>query len=221
MVDADDEGDGHFALEGEPDLRPGEGWGNVADPMRAGGGDDFLGAVGRSWEWVLVFGIASLVLGVLVAVRPQATISGFAILLGTWLFVSGLFRMVASIAESKDHDPTRALIALLGLLSVVVGLLFLRQTNETVATLAFLIGLFWIVGGIIEAFSAYSHRDTAGRGFRIFIGLLGFVAGVVTVVVPSITLDTLAAIMGIWLAIYGVLQIATAIVLRRLTSPRR
>jgi uncharacterized membrane protein HdeD (DUF308 family) len=189
--------------------------------MQARGGDDFLGTVGRSWEWVLVFGIASLVLGVLVAVDPRATISGLAILLGIWLFLSGLFRIVAAITDNKDSGSTRVLIALRGFLSVVVGALFLHHTNETVATLAFLIALIWIVGGIIEAFSAYTHRDTPGRRFRILVGLLGFVAGLVTLVVPSITLDTLAAIMGIWLAIYGGLQIATAIVLRKLTSARR
>ena len=41
--------------------------------------DDILRVIGRSWGSVLVFGIATLVLGVLVVLRPVATIYGFAI----------------------------------------------------------------------------------------------------------------------------------------------
>ena len=179
--------------------------------------DDILHLIGRSWGWVLAFGVATLVLGILVIVQPTATIYGFAILLGIWLFVSGLFRMVMAIAD--DHDTgggTRVLMAILGLLSVLVGIFFLRHTYDTVSSLTFLLGLFWIIGGIIEFFSAYSRSGTPGRGFRISMGLLAIVAGIVTLVVPSITLHVLVYIMGFWLLIYGVLQIVTSLAIRKL-----
>jgi len=130
--------------------------------------------------------------------------------------------LVMAIADEHDSGATRVLIALLGLLSVIVGVFFPpSHTYETLSFLAFLIGLFWIVGGIIEFFSAYIHPRSPGRGIRIGMGLLGFAAGVVTLVVPGITLVTLATIMGIWLIIYGVLQIATSLALRSLAaSPR-
>jgi uncharacterized membrane protein HdeD (DUF308 family) len=50
------------------------------------------------------------------------------------------------------------------------------------------------------------------------MGLLAFAAGVVTLVVPHITLATLAVIMGIWLIIYGLLEIALSLQLRRLAN---
>src|SRR5665213_3985171 len=102
--------------------------------------DDILRVIGRSWGSVLVFGIATLVLGVLVVLRPAATIYGFAILLGIWLFVSGLFRLVLAIADDHDRGATRVLLAILGILSVIVGIFFLRHTSETITSLAFLIG---------------------------------------------------------------------------------
>jgi uncharacterized membrane protein HdeD (DUF308 family) len=179
--------------------------------------DDILRLIGRSWGWVLAFGVATLVLGILVIVQPTATIYGFAILLGIWLFVSGLFRIVMAIAD--DHDTgggTRVLMAILGLLSVLVGIFFLRHTYDTVSSLTFLLGLFWIIGGIIEFFSAYSRHGTPGRGFRIGMGLLAIAAGIVTLVVPSITLHVLVYIMGFWLLIYGVLQIVTSLTIRKL-----
>ncbi len=182
--------------------------------------EDLLRLIGQSWGWVLFFGIASVILGALVVVRPAATIYGFAILIGIWLFVSGLFRIVMAIADGGDRATEsgveRVLMAVLGLLSVIIGLFFLRHTYDTVASLTFLIGLFWVVGGIIEFVTAYSHRELPGRGFRMVMGVLGLIAGVVTLVVPHITLLTLVLIMGIWLMVYGVLQIVTALMIRSL-----
>jgi len=179
---------------------------------------DILRVVGKSWGWVLFFGIVTLILGALVVARPKDTIYAFAIVVGIWLFVAGLFRMVVAIADSEDTTGTRWLIAVLGLLSVIIGILFLRHTQQTVTTLAFLIGLFWVVGGLIEFFAAYSDHGSPARGFRIVMGVLAFAAGVVTLVVPHLTLGVLAVIIGIWLILYGVLQIALSLQLRHLAD---
>jgi uncharacterized membrane protein HdeD (DUF308 family) len=179
---------------------------------------DILRIVGKSWGWVLFFGVVTLILGVLVVLKPKDTIYAFAILLGIWLFVAGLFRMVTAIADSEDTGGTRWLMAVLGLLSVIVGILFLRHTEETVTTLAFLIGLFWVIGGLIEFFVAYTDAGSPARGWRIGMGVLAFAAGVVTLVVPHLTLTTLAVIMGIWLIVYGGLEIALSFQLRHLAE---
>ena len=179
---------------------------------------DILRIVGKSWGWVLFFGIVTLILGILVVLKPRDTIYAFAILLGIWLFVAGLFRIVMAIAEHQDSGGERWLMAVLGLLSVIIGILFLRRTEETVTTLAFLIGLFWVIGGIIEFFTAYTDHGSPARGWRIAMGVLAFAAGVVTLVVPHLTLAALAVIMGIWLIIYGVLEIALSLQLRHLAE---
>ena len=177
---------------------------------------DVLRIIGKSWGWVLFFGLATVVFGVLVVARPKDTVYFFAIVLGIWLFVAGLFRIVVAIADSEDTGGTRWLMAVLGLLSVIIGVLFLRHTEQTVTTLAFLIGLFWIVGGIIEFFTAYSDFGSPARGWRTAMGILAFAAGVVTLVVPHVTLGVLAVIMGIWLMVYGLLEVALSLQLRKL-----
>jgi uncharacterized membrane protein HdeD (DUF308 family) len=167
---------------------------------------------------VLFFGIVTLALGIVVVIRPRDTIYAFAVLLGIWLFVAGLFRIVAAIADHEDTGGTRVLMAVLGLLSVLVGILFLRHTEETVTTLAFLIGLFWVIGGLIEFFTAYSEHGSPARGFRIGMGILAVAAGVVTLVVPHLTVNVLAVIMGVWLILYGILEIALSLQLRHLAD---
>ncbi len=179
---------------------------------------DILHIVGKSWGWVLFFGIVTLGLGVVVIARPRDTIYAFAIVLGIWLFVAGLFRIVVAIADREDTAGTRWLMALLGLVSVLVGILFLHRTDETVTSLAFLIGLFWVIGGIIEFFTAYSELGSPARLWRIAMGILAFAAGVVTLVWPNLTLTALAVIMGIWLIIYGLLEVTLSFQLRRLAA---
>jgi uncharacterized membrane protein HdeD (DUF308 family) len=179
---------------------------------------DLLRIIGRSWGWVLFFGVVTLALGIVVAFRPEGSIYFFAFVIGIWLFVAGLFRIVVAIADDDDTAGTRWLMAILGVLSVIIGILFLRHTDETLTSLAFLIGLFWVVGGIIEFFSAYSDRSVEARWFRVVMGILAFGAGVVTLVWPSITLVVLAVVIGVWLAMYGILEIALATQLRKLAK---
>ncbi len=180
--------------------------------------DDILEVVGRSWGWVLFFGIASVILGAIVVARPKDTIYAFAIVLGIWLFVSGLVRMVMAIADNKNTGGARFLMAFLGLLSVLVGLFFVRHTFETIGTLGFLIGIFWVIGGLIEFFSAYGDKGSPGRGWRLIMGVLGFAAGIVTLAYPHMTVSILATIMGIWLIVFGLMQALLSFQIRKLAA---
>jgi uncharacterized membrane protein HdeD (DUF308 family) len=179
---------------------------------------DILQIIGKSWGWVLFFGIVTLGLGIVVTLHPKDTIYAFAVVVGIWLFVAGLFRIILAIADSEDTGDERWLTALLGLVSVVIGILVLHHTDETITTLAFLIGLFWVIGGIIEFFTAYSDRGSPARGWRLVMGLLAIAAGVVTLVWPHLTVNALAVLIGIWLIIYGLLEVVLSVQLRRLAS---
>jgi uncharacterized membrane protein HdeD (DUF308 family) len=95
-------------------------------------------------------------------------------------------------------------------LSFIVGLYALRHILVTIATLALLLGIFWIVNGAIEVFTALSHRRMPGRGWTIFMGLLG----VVVLVYPGISLVTLAVVLGAWLLVFGVMEVGLAFRLR-------
>ena len=50
------------------------------------------------------------------------------------------------------------------------------------------------------------------------MGVLAFAAGIVTLVWPNLTLNVLAVIMGIWLIIYGVLEVVLSLQLRHLAE---
>jgi uncharacterized membrane protein HdeD (DUF308 family) len=171
---------------------------------------DVLAGVGRHWGWVLTFGIITLLAGLLAVVWPGRTVLVLAVLFGAQLVVAGIFRFVAALASDDERGGTRVLLALLGVLSFIVGLYALRHILVTIATLALVLGIFWIVNGAIEVFTALSHRAMRSRGWTIFMGALSVVAGVVVLVYPGISLLTLAVVLGVWLLVYGVMEIMLA-----------
>jgi uncharacterized membrane protein HdeD (DUF308 family) len=184
------------------------------DSQPHGDAADVLAGVGRHWGWVLAFGIITLLAGLITLSWPGRTIVVLAVLFGVQLVVAGIFRFVAAFASDDESGATRVLLALLGVLSFIVGLYALRHILITIATLALLLGIFWIVNGTMEAFTALSHRAMRGRGWTVFMGMLSIVAGVVVLVYPSISVATLAVVLGFWLLVFGIMEIVLAFRLR-------
>ena len=184
------------------------------DNQPRGDAADMLADVGRHWGWVLFFGIVTLLAGLFALFWPGRTIVVVAVLFGVQLVVAGIFRFIAALAADEESGGARALLALLGVLSFIVGLYALRNVLVTIAALALLLGIYWIVNGAVEVFAALSHKRMQGRGWTIFMGLLSVVAGVVVLVYPGISLATLAIVLGFWLLVYGIMEIVLAFRLR-------
>jgi uncharacterized membrane protein HdeD (DUF308 family) len=170
---------------------------------------------GRSWGWALTFGIISAVAGVLVLMWPGKTLIVLAVLVGVQLIVAGIFRFVEAIAFGSDEGGgTRVLLAILGVLSLIVGLYALRHVLLTLVALALILGIFWIVNGVVDVVVAIGDRGLPRRGWRIALGALSIVAGLVVLANPELSLLALAWVAGVWLLVLGVAQIVLAFRLR-------
>jgi len=177
---------------------------------------DMLGRVGRHWGWVLFFGIITLVLGILALAWPGHTLIAIAVVFGVQLVVMGVFRFVASFAYPDLSGGTRVLYALLGVLSLIIGLYALRHVLITIVALALLLGIFWVVNGTTELFTAISQRELPNRGWNIFSGILGIIAGIILLVYPAISVLALAVVVSVWLIVYGAMEISVAFQMRSL-----
>ena len=177
---------------------------------------DALGRLGGSWGWVLTFAILTLILGIMVVAWPHATVKLVAFLFGLQLLIGGVFALVRTFTSSGEG--ARALYALLGILGILVGIFVLRHLFESVVILVVLLGVYWVLHGIIEFIAALDHKGMPGRGVNIVMGLLGFVAGIVVLSWPAPTLLVLVWVLGIWLIVYGLIGIAGAFMVRRATA---
>ena len=168
------------------------------------------------WGLVAAMGVASIVLGLLAMFYPGVTIVTIGIFFAAWLFVSGAYEVVTSFTRDGDTGG-RVLHALIGVLAVIVGFALLRTPFQSVEVFIFVLGIFWLIQGIMTFIAAFAVKQ--GRNWRLFSGILGILAGIIILVYPITSAVTLAFIGGIWLLILGVTQVIAGSQLRRAQLP--
>ena len=177
---------------------------------------DMLVQVGRSWGWLLFFGIVTLLLGILVVADPASSVIFVAVMVGIWFAVAGIFRLVESFThEGEGH---RVWWIILGLLELVLGVYLIRHLHVTIAIIPIIVGILWIIQGVVEFFGGIANKDMPARGWRIFMGIVSLIAGIVVVSWPIQSIVTLAWVLGIFLIIYGIMGIVGAFQIRGLAK---
>jgi uncharacterized membrane protein HdeD (DUF308 family) len=177
-------------------------------------GDTVEALVGNAWGWVLAFGLLTLAAGIVVLVWPAETLLVIAVVFGIQLVITGIFRFVMAFTEPVRGAGIRVLYAVIGLLSLIVGVWAIRHADLTVLVLAVLLGIFWIVNGVFEIYAALSEHALPNRGWTGAMGVLSVFAGLIVVAVPQISVITLAVVLGIWLLFWGIGEIMIAFRLR-------
>ncbi|MGH3502088.1 MAG: HdeD family acid-resistance protein, partial [Nocardioidaceae bacterium] len=163
-----------------------------------------FGRIGRAWGWVLAFGVLTLLAGIAVLVWPGPTLVLVALIIGVQLVVAGVFQFVRAFTTHGLEGGTRVLLGVLAVLSFLAGIILLRHPFATVAVLALVLGLFWVVSGVIETFHGIAERHLPGRGLVITTGVLGVLAGIAVLAFPLGSLVALTWLFGAWLVVYGV-----------------
>ncbi|MFJ6299189.1 HdeD family acid-resistance protein [Streptomyces griseoviridis] len=173
-----------------------------------------LHALSRAaWQVVLLTGVASLVLGVLILVWPDASLRVAGILFGLYLVVSGVFQLVAAFGTHR-RTALRVLAFISGTVSILLGLFCFRGAMQSILLFALWIGIGWLIRGVTQTLAAASDRTMPARGWQILLGIVTFVAGVVLIDSPFESVAVLTVVGGIWLVAVGVVEIVTAVRIR-------
>ncbi|MFF8938295.1 HdeD family acid-resistance protein [Streptomyces paradoxus] len=167
-----------------------------------------LATLGRSWTWILASAVATLVPGILLLVWPEATLHVVAVLIGLYLLAAGAFRFVATFARQEQGHRLPSL--LLAVLYVLAGVLCLRNPLQTITALSLIVGLVWLVSGILTLYTALAARDLPHRGFVLGMAVLGIVAGVVVLALPAESARALTRLLGLWLVLLGLAEAGLA-----------
>jgi uncharacterized membrane protein HdeD (DUF308 family) len=108
------------------------------------------------------------------------------------------------------------LVALRGLAAVVFGVLALVWPGLTLNVLIYLLAAYLLVDGIFSIVAAFRERGGRDRWWvDLLEGLLGVLAGLAIIVLPGLTALVLLYILAAWAVLTGILEIVTAIQLRR------
>jgi uncharacterized membrane protein HdeD (DUF308 family) len=119
--------------------------------------------------------------------------------------------MTDAVTESEIEEATWGwwLLAGVGVLSLIAGVIILFKPGESLATLAVVAGIFLLADGILEIVASFSRR-TSGRGMVALFGALTAIVGVILIRHPIGTVEAVALFVGIWLIAIGVIRLVTA-----------
>ncbi|MER5777417.1 DUF308 domain-containing protein [Streptomyces sp. NPDC002039] len=185
--------------------------------------EDVLKQLGSSWHWALGFALATLIPGILVLVWPDETLHILAVIIGLQLLVAGGFRFVTAFSHSGDRGGSRLAAVLIAMLAFLAGVLVLRHPMQTIGALSLIVGVFWLLTGVLTAYVSIADRALVHRGLLFGLGVLGTVAGIVVLCFPVDSAVALTRLLGLWLVLLGVFEVVMAFALRsatrRITPP--
>jgi uncharacterized membrane protein HdeD (DUF308 family) len=164
----------------------------------------------HSWKASFLMGLATLILGVIVAFRPSGSLVVIAVLLGILMMFSGVFHIIAALDGPEQHRAWRAIA---GVLFIVGGIILIRHLQYSLALIGLIVGFSWVIQGVSSLIGGITHR--AGRGgWSILFGIVSVLAGIVVISVPISSIVFLATFLGIWFALMGVFEMLDAFMSR-------
>ncbi len=102
------------------------------------------------------------------------------------------------------------LIALLGVVSIVAGIIVLIRPFTAVNVAAIIFGIWLLISGIFQLVQSFDHKlDGTSRVLSAISGLLGIVLGIFCFKSIEGRISLLVLFIGLWWIIRGVMQLVT------------
>jgi uncharacterized membrane protein HdeD (DUF308 family) len=162
------------------------------------------------WWLVLLEGIFAVIFGLLLLTAPGATLLYLVQVLGFYLLIGGILRMVSIFTDSSSWG-WKLFGGLLGILASIVVLNHPLWSTIAIPTyLVYLISVLAIAQGAVCLFVAY-HGDGWGIGI---LGILSIIFGLVVILNPLISVVALPFVLGGFMLVGGILAIVGSFRLR-------
>ena len=172
---------------------------------------DNLRSITTMWWLFVLFGVVTLGVGVFFVVSPNETLSTFTVIAGIFLLIDGVLAIFGSIFGKGDG---RGLLALIGVLSAIAGLVLIKKPFDTLVAFTLILGVWFVVTGVVRFVVALGSPE--GRSGNIVTAIVDLIAGIVILSWPELGLSTVAVIIGIVLIVRGALFIVAGWQLHKL-----
>ncbi len=95
------------------------------------------------------------------------------------------------------------LILIEGILAIIIGVLLFTSTVQTMAAIVVFLGLYWLIKGIFDIISMFV--DHTAWGWKLFIGIIGILAGIAILRHPVVSTAALPIIFTWVLGFYAIM----------------
>ncbi|MBW8636929.1 HdeD family acid-resistance protein [Hoeflea sp. WL0058] len=177
------------------------------------GADDFIQRLKKAWGWLVLLGVISLVGGILCFANPLKATIAAETLAAIFFILIGILQLAQAFSMQGWGGVLWS--AIVGVVSVLVGAILIKNPLEGAATLTAMVGiLMFVMGGFKIAYS-FSLRSMAGWVWVLVSGILSIVIGIVIFAdFPWAAVTVLGLFLGVELTFNGISLLMTGIALR-------
>jgi uncharacterized membrane protein HdeD (DUF308 family) len=174
-----------------------------------------LDSVARNWWVVLLRGIFAVIFGILAFAWPGPTLAALVFIFGIYAIADGL----VAIGFGFSGGSRWWQMILVGLISLVAGVLTFVWPGLTAVALLTLIAAWAIVRGIMEIYAAIKLRALVQNEFLLIVGgVCSILFGAIVMARPRAGALAILWIIGFYAIFFGILTIALSLRLRSLKS---
>ena len=156
-------------------------------------------------------GLATLVIGVMMAFWPTKAASAMAWMLGVYWVIAGVVYIAVGLFAKGTKTAARILDIVLGVLMLFAGITVSSNPSDSALVLGiflgFYIGVLWVIEGIV---TLVQLGDAPSRMWALLSGGLSIVAGIVLFTSPWWGIQLLFLLTAIGLILLGVVQLIRA-----------
>lgn len=173
-----------------------------------------LRGISRLWWLWIVFGLAWVVVGLVILQFDDASITTVGVIVGAMFLATGFQQfVVGSMAESG-----RWLFWIFGVLFLIAGVIALTSPENTFAALADILGFLFLIVGVFWILQAFATREVNELWW------LGLLSGILMVILAFWTGGQffiekqylLLVFAGIWALMHGFLDLVRAFQIKKL-----
>jgi len=163
----------------------------------------------RYWGVLLAIGIVAVIFGIVVLANIWASVRLVAIFAGLFLIFAGVMQFVGARGTQRRGGRIIA-----GIVALAAGIVLVVWPDTSVKTVAVIVGVAFLLWGIVWALSAVIDR---GEGWGVAFGfsLILAVIGIIVIAWPGPTIAILMILVGLSAILFGVASIAQALALRK------
>jgi len=174
--------------------------------------------VRRYWWLFLIRGLFGLALGVVALLLPGATLAIVVLFIGAYLIVDGVVA-VAKAVQILRTDSHWWVLLLEGILGIAVGVAIFMWPGPSILSLAYLVGYWAIITGIIGLGTAVRLRaHVPGEWLYLLFAFVSIVFGLFVLIAPATGLVYIVLMISIYGFFIGFTMIALAFRARSLPA---
>jgi uncharacterized membrane protein HdeD (DUF308 family) len=168
----------------------------------------------RLWGGLFLRGVVAILFGIIAFARPGATATALVYLFGAYVFIDGIFALVASVKVAQAEGRWFPMM-LVGLAGIIIGVLAFVHPAVTAVGLVYYVAIWAIVTGVLEFVGSFRLRDVVqGEWMLAVAGLLSIAFGIMVAARPGVGMLSLIWIIGAYAIIFGALELGLAFRLR-------